>query len=436
MGVFRLLPKGDLVSLCGEISTGMVSYLAAEDRFDVLESDRGLFAEAVRIALDRGGRFLLPRQTRFDTGHFISSFGLALDPNIYVRAIDSQMKHMPLSYHAVHRRYYAPQKFAAAQSVEDVADPLLIVKIDKFLGLFRELSELPIAVWSTTLAPWSKLIGEGVCEFGSSPVFDEIAVISAGIHSKLEQGRVGTDLFDAAVPLCERSRYARLRSGSPRWWLAQLDAADNESKVDFALINMIAWATPRTMAQISNRLSGLLDGLDERKFRRLVEIATRSSSPDKAGIKGTQMVGALNVVSPRALALLMRRSHPADVDIIFEGALKDSGTKDSIVLSMVAEMAVRRAIENPAEWKGALPIVRRAYSKDAMRDLPFVGPHAERSEMPVPVALEVLRQASQYPLHLIALADASLTKVVGAAAKPVGSIAQAEDWFGVGAKQH
>ena len=109
-------------------------------------------------------------------------------------------------------------------------------------------------------------------------------------------------------------------------------------KVDFALINLIAWATPRTIAQIS--ASSIRLARWARRAESFVDwskLRLRSSSRDKTGMEGTQMAGALDVVSPRALALLMRRSHPADVDIIFEGALKNSGTKDSTVLSMVAE---------------------------------------------------------------------------------------------------
>jgi hypothetical protein len=433
LGVYRTLPKEELLGLFREFGPAMVSHLAAEDRFDVIESDNDMFTEAVRMALRRGGRVLIPRIVGGETAHFISHLGFALDLSIYFSALGSQARYSPVFHQIGHRRYYySPRRFASAESIKGFIDDGMISRIETFLNVFTELSDQSTSSWSTTLTPWSRLVEAGLREFGKGPIFSEIASIGAGIRSKSDLGRIGDNLFDETVSLCERSRYARLRSGSPKWWLDQLDLADEQSKIELALINLFAWGTTRTIAQLLGKLSQLLNNLDDTQFRHLMNIAGRSGVSDKPTFKANEFAREMKEASPRALALLVRRAHKSDAEIIFERSLRSYNGDDNEILSMVAELALLRAVENPEEWKIALPIVRRAYQRDAVRDVSFAIRAAERTVIPTPVAQEIARELNHYPLHLIGLADGSLTKILGSAAKPIGEVARSEDWFGVG----
>ena len=164
LGVFRFLPKDELVALCGEISARMVSYLAAEDRFDVLKSDGGLFAEQFVLLSIAAGDFFFQGKQGGDGSFHIQLWAGAGSPNIYARASQFAAE----AYAALVRR-----NASTVLRTSEVCGSAIRRKrcrsapdrrlIDKFLGLFREAFGTGlIAVWSTTLAPWSKLIGEGV----------------------------------------------------------------------------------------------------------------------------------------------------------------------------------------------------------------------------------------------------------------------------------
>jgi hypothetical protein len=153
---------------------------------------------------------------------------------------------------------------------------------------------------------------------------------------------------------------------------------------------------------------------------------------DKPTIKGAGLTAKLTRLSPRVAALLMLRCHSIDATLVFEAALKSYSGQDPRILSIATQMAVTRTFRNPIEWKTTLPLIRRAYRIDAMSDLALLRVEPDDVNMPLPVASEISRQAKSYPLLLVDLADASLTKAVGLRAKQVGLVAKNEQWFWAG----
>jgi hypothetical protein len=428
LGVYRLLSKEDLVTLSKGIGpAATASYFAANQRLDAIESDKDLFQEALRILLNSSGRFFSLRSPPDSRGYFISHFAVALDVSMYFYALATSA---PSLHHVMQRRYYAYPGFASAESVRGVIDEDTICRIEMFLDVFAELSEQR-ANWSTTIAPWSRIVEAGLAGFDVAPIFIEIAAVGAGIRSKSDAGVIGDSLFDATVPLVERCRYARFRSGSPKWWATQLELADSAQKIELALVNLVSWGTTRTLMQLLEELSELLSHVSNRQFRRFLDIAGRHAS-DKASIKQTEFSRELRKASPRALALVARRANKSDADIVFENSLRNYRGTEGAISSLVADIAMRKAFANPDEWKDVLPIIKRLYQGDGVPEAALSAPASERRDLPIPIALDIVRDPENYPLRLIGIADASLTKMFGSMTKPIGQIARAEGWFGVG----
>jgi hypothetical protein len=237
-------------------------------------------------------------------------------------------------------------------------------------------------------------------------------------------------MFDREVALSERSRYARLRSGVAQWWEAQLATASSSREMNFALLNLFCWATTRTIVRLSGPLSKLLDDLDDLPWKRLKDFVAKTDNSDKQALTDSHVATKLQRLSPRVLALLALRSHPMDAMTIYDAVLKEYKGTDTGILSTAAELAVRQAINSPGKWKDALSVVRRAYRHDAATERWFLHSDIERVELPHAVAIDISRQAGVYPMRLLELADASLTKLVGSNAKPVGAVAKTECWFG------
>ena len=191
------------------------------------------------------------------------------------------------------------------------------------------------------------------------------------------------------------------------------------------------WGTTRTIAQLLRRISHLVDVLSDEEFSHLMQIANRVDRSNKPTIKGNDLVSETKGTSYRALALFATRAHKADAEIVFDRYLKSYNEDNKGILSLIAQIAFQKAFDRPDEWKNALTIIKRAYQKDAIPIFPF----SDKIPMPTPIAQEILRGPNQYPLRLIALADAALTKVLGSTAKPVGEIARSGDWFEEGRRK-
>jgi hypothetical protein len=88
-----------------------------------------------------------------------------------------------------------------------------------------------------------------------------------------------------------------------------------------------------------------------------------------------------------------------------------------------------RAVRDSTNWPLVLPWISRAYEIDAVSPRGFATQHGGMEEMPVSVAQEICRAAKRYPLWLIEMADARLTKDVGSKAKLVGTSAIKDGWL-------
>jgi hypothetical protein len=74
--------------------------------------------------------------------------------------------------------------------------------------------------------------------------------------------------------------------------------------------------------------------------------------------------------------------------------------------------------------------MKHAYKLGIVVDAPLRrSPSVAQHEMPIQIAKEICRRATWYPLSVVQIAQAQLTKAAGVKAKPPGAIARNDRWF-------
>jgi hypothetical protein len=431
LSIYRSLPKDDCVSLHEEMGSDATKAFLFSGRLDLLQIDHNAFRDSMNIALNGAGRlFSVESMAPSEEAPAICHLFYALDPYVYADLFNKYPKNAALSDRETVRYGRSQPKFAAPATLKDIASESEIASLERFLATYQEVSEQPIDVWQRSIAPWSKLVDTGVREFGNAHAFNDIALISAGIQSRRESGKIGNGLFDAEVSICERVRYARLQSASPRWWERQLADADNRQNIDFALACLFGWATPRTILELDKTVSRLVDGLDGKAWRRLMDSIARLGRHNRPTIEQIGPLSELKHYSLKSFSLIARRAHKSDRELLFEKVFKKYRGKDVRVAAMAAELAVEISMQTPSTWKATLPLIKAAYQHDVFRGVPyFRWGHTSGSNLPPDIAREVLAKEDLYPLTMIRLADVSLTRLAGKRARQIGSIAVKEQWF-------
>ena len=438
LGLYNVLNVKQLQALFDEMGSAFTYWCAMSGRFDLIESRADIFAAAIDVSLKGNGGFFIERRGDLELVSYISRVGSALDVFSYASIFDDNSSTtMRTSLEARRRQSHSIlaghfgrlKKLADAQSIENVVAPDLLRRCEAFLSAFEALSELPTSNWRASLEPWSKLVEVGLAEFGEATVFHEISLFAAGISSKKEMGRIGATLLDAAVPLCERMRYARLKSGAVRWWSEQLAGLSERRDQTFVLRSLLFWATPRTIIQLAKKLSELIDDLDASTFRRIVNVLERTKR--ERIVLSNSDTKILKRSSPRLVAILAARASHSSIDRVINSVVPDYNGIDVSVMKMCVESIARAAFHDTSQWKKALSIVKRAYKMDLNIDTFGLADRSREEIMDAASASEILESAQEYPLSLVNVAQDFVTKAAGSKAKAPGDVALSEHWFGI-----
>ncbi len=436
LDVYEMLTPQQADSLATRYGASFIGRLGDGGRFDLLESNEQIFDEAVGLAL-RGASLPPPpggrvRQHAAKRAPLLLQLYFVLHPHLYQHVFRGA-REAPLWNIFLQglREFGSLKGLETAESVEEKFSSDNLPKCARFLSAFKEVAEKPVGIWAESLTPWSKLLDSGTREWGNSRIFAELAAIAAGIRSKTEIGRIGSDLADSNVPISERARFARLRSGATRWWSDQLVVASGEADKFFELICVLVWGSPRTIIQVGDLISELVDALPPLEWSELFGSIERvlSFDPERRARIDSKLLRSMNRLSPRVLAVLITRSGHLSAEQILDGSLRDYSGKDTSVWSSIVDIALLRAVRE-GTWRDALTRVKRAYDNGVTTSSSawsFQVAHAEI--VPFNVAKEICRDANKYPLYILDAAEASLTKAAKLKVKAVGTLANQQRWF-------
>lgn len=400
-----------------EIPTAsVISGLLHANRMDVLESDEELFKTAAEAIL-AGERIVWSRDSSL-----LQRFALSVELG-------------PLGgYYS--RGYFTGRFLDEVRSCgEDITGPSYAIaeRCAQVVHDFTNAAERPAEEWSTSIEPWNQVIQRGIDEFGDFRIFVELANLAAGIRSKNEKCEDSPDLFDIQRPLVRRARYARLRAGSKKWWSKQLQSATNSGEVWMALLLFATWAGPKTIEGLVEEFDKLVIDLGGSEWDSLHSALCRTTEVNSVrpwirplAIREIELPPSLSI---RTVALLSERCTPATKDGLYDRYLTDYKGDDPVVVSLCADVLVRRALRDKTKWSQAIEGLRLSYSLGAPTDRDLL-PHLIHSRtLPDAIAREVIAQPLQFPADLVRIAEARCRRLDAAKISPVGQVATDEGWF-------
>ena len=409
-------------------SSSVISGLLHANRMDVLESSEELFEAAVEAVL--AGE----RVGRSRSGSLLQRLALSVEqPHLSTHNTRTAfaMRFSLLEYLVRFLGYVSHE--------EDITWPNygIAERGARLVEAFTSAAERPLTDWTTSTEPWDHTIQQGISEFGERTRFVELANLAAGIRSTEEKCQDSPNLFDIGRPMVRRARYARLRASSRTWWSKQLKSATNADEVWMALLLFATWAGRRTIEELAEAFDKLIVSLRTSEWhglysslRRALEVNSGRSGIRLLGIRASALPLSLSV---RTAALLAARCTPASADELYERYLTDYKGDDSIIVSLRADVQIRRALGDETKWSQAIESMRSSYSLGAPTSrafitafLPFLEPIPTLPDM---VAREVVGKPLKFPGDLVRVAEARCRQLDVASILPVVRVATDEDWF-------
>ena len=294
-----------------------------------------------------------------------------------------------------------------------------------YCRLFALALSLPLRAWLETLAPWKSFVDEGARLWGEKPVFWQLAILAAGIRSTTEPGE-GHGLLDEQASICGRARFARLQSGSPNWWLKQLDMHGDLPQAIFVLLNIFTWATFRTIFKLKDVLAERLRSLSTARWVQLNELLGQLNWLVGRNNRHKLNFDDFDDVSIRMCSVLSTRLDNRQIDTLYVRFLREYTGDDPVVLQFCADAAVQRLLSKQPDWRPDLDIVRHAYLRG------FAGQTLKirrSAQISIDVAETVCNQPEAFPLDLVAVADEMLTNRAKSGVEKVATIAGQQKWF-------
>ena len=315
-------------------------------------------------------------------------------------------------------------KFATDRS--DAANPFS----HTYLASLDDLLDLEVKAWKESIAPWSRLIEATRGIWGDRWALYKTAV-AAAIIAKVEAPEECA-LTDQRVPLCERVAYARLAADNTAWWRDQLNKASelDALTMQFSLFALHTLMPIPTVLMLCRDISTALDSLPDTNWSDLAAAGTyplfhygMRGSPPKPNVASTDLPSAM---SPRLACLLIYRLAPEAGRTIYDRYLAKYKGDDPSILATCIQVVIGQASVEVEAWAKALPIIAYAYKRNVMMPR---SPTRPGYVIPIPEARRICANPIDYPLSLIADAEAVLAAQTGSEAIPVGKIAAMEQWF-------
>ena len=405
-------------------SASVIAGLLHANRMDVLESDEELFGDAVEVVLTgegvgwSGGVSLLQQLACSIERTSISRHYQWYAGARRLSLLDYRSR---FSAHEVFKGDVTRPEYAAAE------------RCARVVQVFSRAAERSVEYWSTSIEPWERVVQQGVTEFGERIALVELANLAAGIRSKEEKCQDSPELFDSHRPVVRRARYARLRAGSPKWWSRQIQSAANADEVRMALLLFATWAGAKTIEKLSEEFDKLVVSLETSEWRSLhsslrtaVEVNSDRPWIRQLKIRASALPPSLSI---RTAALLAERCTPESKEELYERYLAEYNGDDSILVSLRADVQVRRALQDDTKWSQAIEGLRANYSLGADTDRALLVELMHNLTLPETVAREVVAQPLEYPAALVRVAEARCRQLDSARILPVGQVADDEGWF-------
>jgi hypothetical protein len=245
-----------------------------------------------------------------------------------------------------------------------------------------------------------------------------IGVVAA---SQRERRRTQESLVDETLPLLDRIRHSRARSGSSsgKWWTQQFEAASSEYQLRLVALCCALWVTGDALKSIIGRIGEVVEALDDAAFERfldVVDMAAQAVPARKSGLTHTEIRNCKS----RLAVVIHRLTSREEQSYIWTTRLERYRGGDPVVEGRCLVLSIGE-VRAGDEWKRILARVRRSRSD-------MVGPTYLGRQLPRALAASVVEAPLSYPLWIIEAAEQSLTPQP-VPTVVVGTVARRDKWF-------
>lgn len=246
---------------------------------------------------------------------------------------------------------------------------------------------------------WSAVVEHARQSFGETWATMSLAISAAGIRSSIDLPEGSDRLFDISLPLCARSRAARLRRGGTTWWLNQLDLASNELSRMFWVGLAVMWASAKNMYDLDAQINDIVESLDEDKYRSLRATLESVASDRELRADRKKLTSVdLRQFSSRTAVL---------VAIATKAPLSGLGytTDQSRLEPLCSYLKTKKACEEVSEvpsWKDTDEAFAWAKRVQNLRNIGVAPARSMEPKLRADAAREVLKEPRQYPVELVA----------------------------------
>jgi hypothetical protein len=418
-----------LLSSLGDLKTKAVIPLIQNDRFRLLSLDPDLTAEAEKAIWSGARQSTLPTFSTGDPATVLLVLSSILNVHQYGYVLSGNAT---LAGHQMN--VWRDDQERNESKIKGGLTPNQF----KAVAAYYSFIEQSFSVLSTSLKPWSELVETLRNVWGDAKAIDRIAIAAAGVHSKDDVGSAPAGIFEEGTPLVERMRFARLKSGAPRWWEAQLDEASSSQDIDKLLLVMWTWATLKTVFRLDEKLTRLLDDLDQIRWRNLSREFAKISNclrfrEEPSDLDASELARA-KALSPRMIVFIGRKiSWLSRYELVTDALSRYQG-RDEVVEQFIADAITRgvfhegegRRVFQGGDTKEILRIIKASYLRGAQFSQPM---RRKEPSLGVEDAVTISRDPASYPLVFVREADALLQTKAGAGARSLLDVATSEAWF-------
>jgi hypothetical protein len=316
------------------------------------------------------------------------------------------------------------------------------------VNLSFELSQIPVHVWSTSLAPWEELIENGRRLFGERWLFFCLSNLAASIKSSQEACRDHSNLFDNSISLCRRVRYARLRAGNSEWWKRQLNIAKNDFELMTTISILLTWSSSATIYNNINQLNRLITELSPEQWEKIfwnvkqvTELIPFNAGRHQISLDLEILRGTTSTRTKTAIGL---RCSSGDRRRIVDEFLLEYDEDERPTLEFCQSHVIWALSSEDKACAKQLTLIEKAYMagiSSAMTDfrmfltdspIGFRAPsqtEGSRATLNLSVAKTILSKPDRYPRALVMVAEARCREAAGTKIRAVAKVAESEGWF-------
>lgn len=317
---------------------------------------------------------------------------------------------------------------AKTSSSEEKTSGRDMSRLRKAIGEAVDLLVSNKKIWISELKPWQQYVDIFRSSFGNSWALRILCVVSAGIRSAKEVGTWSAQTWVFDDGLCERIRFARLKSGNVQWWKAQFELlpTDIEDRRGM-LLTFLIWASPKTMIALAAEVSSILENISDEDWRLLLKAfrqINRITEKSKTAFDGTLPLPTTQVTT-RYLALMNIRSNDEYKAKIYMEFGRPYQGEETYALTFFSTTALTLAKDGKIAWEEALSQTQKAYGAGAQLFEHLL----DQIDLPASISEQICGEAQSFPQFIVKRAQEVLAAQAGVETIKLKEAAEEGNWF-------